>query len=117
MIRPNIYIAMQYLSNKKVTKVYHFICFKISLQQPYLCEKFQIHDTCGVNNLHGMPGIISGLLSVLFSWIASELIYGPSLYMIFSNAAPSKDDDGEWTRVHEMLDTIEVGVKSNKKLC
>lgn len=65
-----------------------------------------------MNNLHGMPGIISGLLSVLFSWIASELIYGPSLYMIFSNAAPSKDDDLEWTRVHEMLDTIEVGVKS-----
>jgi len=76
---------------------------------PYLYEKFQIHDTCGVNNLHGMPGIISGLLSVLFSWIASELIYGPSLYMIFSNAAPSKDDDLEWTRVHEMLNTIEAG--------
>ena len=68
-----------------------------------------------MNNLHGMPGIISGLLSVLFSWLASVKIYGPSLYLIFPQAAPSEDDVA-WTNVHKMLDTIEVGVKSNEKL-
>ena len=63
-----------------------------------------------------MPGIISGLLSVLFSWLASKKLYGPSLYLIFPQAAPSEDDEA-WTKVHEDLDTIEVGVKSNEKLC
>ncbi|KAI8432413.1 hypothetical protein MSG28_004809 [Choristoneura fumiferana] len=33
-------------------------------------------DTCGVNNLHGMPGIYSGLLSVLFAAMATTEVYG-----------------------------------------
>ena len=28
-----------------------------SFVQPFLCEKLKIHDSCGVNNLHGMPGV------------------------------------------------------------
>lgn len=43
--------------------------------QPAL-TKVGILDTCGVNNLHGMPGVYSGLLSVLFAALATTKEYG-----------------------------------------
>jgi len=42
---------------------------------PYLVRKFKITDTCGVNNLHGMPAILGGLLSVLMAGIATREEY------------------------------------------
>ena len=41
----------------------------------WLFDKLRIHDTCGVNNLHGMPGLLGGLLSVLVAGIASSDTY------------------------------------------
>merc|ERR1719158_432078 len=38
----------------------------------YVVRKFKITDTCGVNNLHGMPAILGGLLSVLMAGIATK---------------------------------------------
>ncbi|CAH0625660.1 unnamed protein product [Chrysodeixis includens] len=46
-------------------------------------EKIGIQDTCGVNNLHGMPGIYSGLLSVLFAAFITSDTYGTELPHIF----------------------------------
>ncbi len=33
--------------------------------QPALLARFKIVDTCGVHNLHGMPGVLGGLIAVL----------------------------------------------------
>jgi len=41
---------------------YHYLLRRI--------EKFGAHDTCGVHNLHGMPGILGGFVSVLMTGIA-----------------------------------------------
>lgn len=43
--------------------------------QPFLNKKLGIHDTCGVNNLHGMPGIMAGLSGILVSGIATYGMY------------------------------------------
>jgi len=33
--------------------------------QPWMQKKLKIVDTCGVHNLHGMPGILGGLMAIL----------------------------------------------------
>lgn len=33
--------------------------------QPRLQAKFKVIDTCGVHNLHGMPGLLGGLIAIL----------------------------------------------------
>ncbi|XP_072800937.1 ammonium transporter Rh type A isoform X2 [Vicugna pacos] len=35
------------------------------LNMPLFTTKLRIHDTCGVHNLHGLPGVIGGLASIL----------------------------------------------------
>jgi len=45
---------------------------------PILQNKFNIYDTCGINSLHGMPGILGGIFSIIA--IGSAAIFG-SPYM------------------------------------
>ena len=59
---------------KKVIKNYNALY--ILIKQGWLQDVVNLHDSCGVNNLHGMPGIFSTLLSALFCGIASEATYG-----------------------------------------
>jgi ammonium transporter Rh len=52
--------------------------------QPWLEDKCGIYDTCGVNNLHGMPGILGGLASVVTASMAdSKLLYGDNVGDVF----------------------------------
>lgn len=36
-----------------------------SYLQDVLKDKFGIYDTCGVHNLHGIPGVLGGLISAI----------------------------------------------------
>ena len=55
-----------------------------------LYQRLRIHDTCGVNNLHGLPGVMAGLLSVVMVLLASEETYGKEMYSIFPLCDPAK---------------------------
>jgi ammonium transporter Rh len=48
-----------------------------------LLRKLNIHDTCGVHNLHGMPGVTAGLGSIIAAGVATDWRYGDSLQKIF----------------------------------
>jgi len=39
--------------------------FGYAILGPYLTKKINLHDTCGVHNLHGMPGVIAGIISAI----------------------------------------------------
>jgi ammonium transporter Rh len=42
-------------------------CFGFNVIQPYLEEHFDLHDSCGIHNLHGMPSVLGGLISVIIA--------------------------------------------------
>lgn len=56
---------------------------------PRLNRKF-VHDTCGIHNLHGMPGILAALASVVVAGMASLPSYGESnrMYKFFPSRVP-----------------------------
>jgi len=51
--------------------------------QPFLQRKYWIHDTCGVNNLHGIPGIIGGISGAISASFTSNELYGDNIQNIF----------------------------------
>ncbi|CAF0881801.1 unnamed protein product [Adineta steineri] len=44
-----------------------------------LLKRINIHDTCGVHNLHGMPGVLSAIASIILTSIPSRSLYQENL--------------------------------------
>ena len=57
-------------------------CFGYKYLNGKVFQKLKIHDTCGVNNLHGLPGIMAGLLSIMVTVLASESTWGDDMYRV-----------------------------------
>nr|CAB3265562.1 rh type A glycoprotein [Phallusia mammillata] len=60
---------------------------------PFMLKTFRLHDTCGVHNLHGMPGVLSAFVSVILARLSTPTIYAGNgeLASIFSRATDSPD--------------------------
>ncbi|XP_026565192.1 ammonium transporter Rh type C [Pseudonaja textilis] len=43
---------------------------------PFLDTRLHIQDTCGIHNLHGMPGLIGGIVGAVTAAAATETVYG-----------------------------------------
>uniref|UniRef100_A0A1B6L6K1 Ammonium transporter AmtB-like domain-containing protein n=1 Tax=Graphocephala atropunctata TaxID=36148 RepID=A0A1B6L6K1_9HEMI len=56
--------------------------------QPKLLAKLNLHDTCGVHNLHGMPGVLAGIIGAFMAFLASKDNYGYNLYVHFPARVP-----------------------------
>lgn len=63
---------------------------------PWLLEKVGLHDTCGVHNLHGMPGVIGGILGAIFVSIAETNFHDlASINETFPGVNLKLDEDGK----------------------
>ncbi|XP_014273733.1 ammonium transporter Rh type C-like 2 [Halyomorpha halys] len=56
--------------------------------QKWLERRTGLHDSCGVHNLHGLPGMFGGITSAIVAAIASQEVYGPRLFLIYKARAP-----------------------------
>jgi len=54
---------------------------------PMCTTRCNIRDTAGVNNLHGIPGILAGIISAVAIGSASEKTYGLALATVLPNVA------------------------------
>jgi len=43
---------------------------------PFLERKIGLFDTCGVHNLHGMPGVLGGISGIFCALVADDSVYG-----------------------------------------
>ena len=54
----------------------HLTPYPLSPSQPILESKLKIQDTCGVHNLHGMPGVLGAIVGAVTAAFATTEIYG-----------------------------------------
>ncbi|KAL4828104.1 hypothetical protein H8958_008473 [Nasalis larvatus] len=76
MLTPFGALAAGFLAGTVSTLGYKFFT-------PILESKFKVQDTCGVHNLHGMPGVLGALLGVLVAGLATHEAYGDGLERVF----------------------------------
>ncbi|KAG5271716.1 hypothetical protein AALO_G00183220 [Alosa alosa] len=59
---------------------------------PIMEEKLRIQDTCGVHNLHGMPGVLGAIVGAVTASVASKDVYGDGLADVFPLIASGELD-------------------------
>ena len=62
-------------------------CLAYNKLGPCLERCLGLHDTCGVHNLHGIPGVLGGIIGAFSSGLANTEVYGDQLSSIFTELA------------------------------
>jgi ammonium transporter Rh len=75
----------------------------------FLNRYVKLHDTCGIHNLHGVPGLVSGITSIIVAAVATRETYGGDrLYVFYPSRIPMVDSN-EYLRLNlANSDLIEV---------
>jgi len=75
---------------------------------PWLKSKLGLHDTCGIHNLHGMPGVMGGIAGMIMAALANEEVYGNSLYQQYPARAPLANSS-ELSEIRSEFVDVEAG--------
>ncbi|TKS82589.1 FRhbg Rhesus blood group family type [Collichthys lucidus] len=59
---------------------------------PILETKLKIQDTCGVHNLHGMPGVLGAIVGAVTAAVATTDVYGKGMDDVFPKVASGEFD-------------------------
>ena len=78
---------------------------------PYLEKKYNIHDTCGVHNLHGLPGVLGGLSGVITSRVVADELYGDSISSVFPARGDGRSaQDQSLYQLYALLTTLVLSI-------
>lgn len=72
----NYWLNSIHLNKNIVTVIIVINISFVSTPQPFLEEKLKIQDTCGIHNLHAMPGVIGGIVGAISAAAATNTVYG-----------------------------------------
>ena len=80
----------------------------IDMSQPCLTRKVHVPDYFDVISSYCMPSMLSALLSVIYSGLASEADYGLTMYEIFPARSP-KTNTSELEEIIDLSPRIQAG--------
>ena len=75
MLNETVIYSTQTLLNTLVVKQILFMAI-LSFLQPLMDRVIRLNDTCGVNNLHGMPGLLAAIVGIVATAFAKDDVYG-----------------------------------------
>merc|ERR1712224_9789 len=76
---------------------------------PKLEEKICLFDTCGVHNLHGLPGLIGGITGAIASAAVGDEVYGQNIGTIYPARAEGRSA-GEQAGIQFLALAITVAI-------
>ncbi|XP_054718714.1 ammonium transporter Rh type A-like [Uloborus diversus] len=81
---------------------------------PFL-TKIQVYDPCGINSLHGIPGLFGGITSIVTALLANENSYGYSLYKFYPAMAPEANTTA-FFEIQRSIPDIKPGINRTPEI-
>ena len=79
---------------------------------PFLLAKINLHDTCGVHNLHGMPGVLGGIIGAMSASLAeSSFDNEKTLYSTFPAVGEGRTTSEQgWYQLAALGCTLSIAI-------